>query len=78
MQLMLTLMLMKIITKQQKTNGPRLLRNAHIQKQIKQIHEAKLKELAIEPLDLIEDVAKEAKGDIGNESVPKLLEISQY
>lgn len=49
-----------------KTNGPRLLRNAHVQKQIKQIREAKLKELAIEPLDLIEDVAKEAKGDIGN------------
>ena len=49
-----------------KTNGPRLLRNAHIQKQIKAIREAKLKELAIEPLDLIEDVAKEAKGDIGN------------
>ena len=49
-----------------KTNGPRLLRNAHIQKQIKAIREAKLKELAIEPLDLIEDVAKEAKADIGN------------
>ena len=49
-----------------KTNGPRLLRNAHVQKQIKQIREAKLKELAIEPLDLIEDLAKEAKGDIGN------------
>ena len=49
-----------------KTNGPRLLRNAHVQKQIKQIREAKLKELAIEPLDLIEDVAKEAKADIGN------------
>ena len=49
-----------------KTNGPRLLRNAHIQKQIKNIREAKLKELAIEPLDLIEDVAKEAKADIGN------------
>ena len=49
-----------------KTNGPRLLRNAHIQKEVKRIREAKLKELAIEPLDLIEDVAKEAKGDIGN------------
>lgn len=48
-----------------KTNGPRLLRNAHVQKQIKRIREAKLKELAIEPLDLIEDVVKEAKADIG-------------
>ena len=47
-------------------NGPRLLGNARIQKEIKRIREAKLKELAIEPLDLIEDVAKEAKGDIGN------------
>lgn len=49
-----------------KTNAPRLLRNAHVQKQIKRISEAKLKELAIEPLDLIEDVVKEAKADIGN------------
>ena len=49
-----------------KTNGPRLLRNAYVQKQIKRIREAKLKELAIEPLDLIEDVVKEAKADIGN------------
>ena len=43
-----------------------MLRNAHVQKKIKQIREAKLKELAIEPLDLIEDVAKEAEADIGN------------
>ena len=49
-----------------KTNAPRLLRNAHVQKQIKRISEAQLKELAIEPLDLIEDVVKEAKADIGN------------
>lgn len=48
------------------TAGSRLLRNVQIQKEIKRIREAKLKELAIEPLDLIEDVAKEAKGDIGN------------
>lgn len=47
-------------------NGPRLLGNARIQKEIKHIREARLKELAIEPLDLIKDVAKEAKGDIGN------------
>ena len=47
-------------------NGPRLLGNARIKEEIKRIREAKLKELAIEPLDLIEDVAKEAKGDIGN------------
>lgn len=49
-----------------KTAGPRLLENVGVQKQIKQIREAKLKELAIEPLDLIEDVVKEAKADIGN------------
>lgn len=46
--------------------GPRLLGNVRVQKEIKRIRKAKLKELAIEPLDLIEDVAKEAKGDIGN------------
>ncbi|WP_334322580.1 terminase small subunit [Gilliamella apicola] len=49
-----------------KTAGPRLLENVRVQNQIKQIREAKLKELAIEPLDLIEDVVKEAKADIGN------------
>lgn len=46
--------------------GPQMLVKPSIQKQIKNIREAKLKELAIEPLDLIEDVAKEAKADIGN------------
>ncbi|UZN41848.1 terminase small subunit [Lactobacillus sp. IBH004] len=46
--------------------GPQLLVKPSIQQQIKNIREAKLKELAIEPLDLIEDVAKEAKADIGN------------
>lgn len=46
--------------------GSQLLRKPSIQKQIKSIREAKLKELAIEPLDLIEDVVKEAKADIGN------------
>ena len=46
--------------------GPRLLGNVRVQREIKLIREAKLKELAIEPLDLIEDVAKEAKADIGN------------
>ena len=49
-----------------KTAGPRLLENVGVQKQIKLIRKAKLKELSIEPLDLIEDVAKEAKADIGN------------
>ena len=49
-----------------KTAGPRLLENVGVQKQIKQIRKAKLKELSIEPLDLIEDMAKEAKADIGN------------
>ena len=46
--------------------GPQMLVKPSIQAQIKNIREAKLKELAIEPLDLIEDVAKEAKADIGN------------
>ena len=46
--------------------GSQLLAKPSIQEQIKNIREAKLKELAIEPLDLIEDVAKEAKADIGN------------
>ena len=46
--------------------GPQLLVKPSIQEQIRNIREAKLKELAIEPLDLIEDVAKEAKADIGN------------
>ena len=46
--------------------GPQLLVKPSIQEQIKNIREAKLKELSIEPLDLIEDVAKEAKADIGN------------
>lgn len=46
--------------------GSQLLRKPSVQEQIRNIREAKLKELAIEPLDLIEDVAKEAKADIGN------------
>lgn len=46
--------------------GSQLLAKPSIQEQIKNIREAKLKELAIEPLDLIEDVVKEAKADIGN------------
>lgn len=49
-----------------KTSGPRLLENVGIQKQIKQIRKANLKEVVIEPLDLIEDVTKEAKADISN------------
>ncbi len=46
--------------------GSQLLAKPSIQEQIRNIREAKLKELAIEPLDLIEDVVKEAKADIGN------------
>ncbi|RHW49182.1 terminase [Lactobacillus bombicola] len=49
-----------------KANGPRLLANARIQKEIKNIREARLKELSIEPFDLIKDVVKEAKADIGD------------
>ncbi|RHW53735.1 terminase [Lactobacillus bombicola] len=48
------------------TAGSRMLRNVQIKKEINHIRKAKLKELAIEPLDLIEDIVKEAKGDIGN------------
>ncbi len=49
-----------------KTNGPKLLENAGVQAQIKQIRAAKLHELSIEPFDLITDIAKEAKADIGD------------
>lgn len=49
-----------------KTNGPKLLENAGVQAQIKQIRAAKLHELSIEPFDLIADIAKEAKADIGD------------
>ena len=49
-----------------KTNGPKLLENAGVQAQIKQIRVAKLHELSIEPFDLITDIAKEAKADIGD------------
>ena len=49
-----------------KTNGPKLLENAGVQEQIKQIRASKLHELSIEPFDLITDIAKEAKADIGD------------
>lgn len=49
-----------------KTNGPKLLENTGVQAQIKQIRAAKLHELSIEPFDLITDIAKEAKADIGD------------
>lgn len=49
-----------------KANGPKLLENTRIQAQIKQIRAAKLHELSIEPFDLITDIAKEAKADIGD------------
>lgn len=49
-----------------KTNGPKLLENTGVQEQIKQIRAAKLHELSIEPFDLITDIAKEAKADIGD------------
>lgn len=49
-----------------KVNGPKLLENTRIQAQIKQIRAAKLHELSIEPFDLITDIAKEAKADIGD------------
>ncbi|MBA1393490.1 terminase, partial [Lactobacillus sp. XV13L] len=49
-----------------KTAGPRMLENVGVQKEIKRIRSARLHELAIEPLDLIADLAKEAKSDIGD------------
>ena len=49
-----------------KANGPKLLENARIQAQIKQIRAAKLRELSIEPFELITDIVKEAKADIGD------------
>lgn len=49
-----------------KTAGPRLLENVGIKKEVKRIRAARLKELSIEPFDLIKDVIKEAKADIGD------------
>lgn len=47
-------------------NGPRLLGNARIQKEIKRLRQDRLAELNIGVFDLVDDLAKEAKADIGN------------
>ncbi|WP_419154953.1 terminase small subunit [Weissella minor] len=47
-------------------NGPRLLGNARVQEVITELRKAKFKELSIGVFDLIEDLAKEARADIGD------------
>lgn len=47
-------------------NGPRLLGNARVQEGITELRKAKFKELSIGVFDLIEDLAKEARADIGD------------
>lgn len=49
-----------------KTAGPRLLENVGIQNEIKRLQKAKLKELGVGVFDLLEDLAKEARADIGD------------
>lgn len=49
-----------------KVNASRLLTNANIQTEIKRLRQARLKELGIGVFDLLDDLAKEAKADIGN------------
>lgn len=44
-----------------KVNGPELLENTRIQAQIKQIGAAKLRELSIEPFELITDIVQETR-----------------
>lgn len=47
-------------------NGPRLLGNARIQKAIATLRKAKIHDLSIDTFDLIQDLAKEARADIGD------------
>lgn len=49
-----------------KTNGPKLLENTGIQNEIKRLQKAKLKELGVGVFDLLEDMAQEARADIGD------------
>lgn len=49
-----------------KTAGPRLLTNVDIQNEIKRLQKAKLKELGVGVFDLLEDMAQEARADIGD------------
>ena len=46
--------------------GPRMLGNVRVQSAIKELREAKFKELAISEFDLIEQLAKEANADVGD------------
>ncbi|WP_056995059.1 terminase small subunit, partial [Fructobacillus fructosus] len=48
-----------------KVNASRLLTNANIQTEIKRLRQARLKELDIDVFSLVDDMAKEAKADIG-------------
>ncbi|MCK8617968.1 terminase small subunit [Fructobacillus sp. M158] len=48
-----------------KTTGPRLLENVGIKTEIKRLRQARLKELDIDVFSLVDDMAKEAKADIG-------------
>ncbi|KRN77255.1 terminase small subunit [Weissella minor] len=56
-----------------KTAGPRMLENVGVQSAISKLRKAKLKELSIGVFDLVEDLAKEARADIGN-----FVEFGQY
>ncbi|RRG18255.1 terminase [Weissella viridescens] len=56
-----------------RVNGSRMLTNANIQLAITELRKAKFKELSIGMFDLIEDLAKEARADIGD-----FVEFGQY
>ncbi|CAH1853768.1 terminase small subunit [Convivina intestini] len=47
-------------------NASRLLRNAKIQDEIKRLRTSRLEELSVGVFDLLDDLAKEARADIGN------------
>lgn len=49
-----------------RVNGSRMLTNANIQKAIATLRKAKMHDLSIDTFDLIQDLAKEARADIGN------------
>ncbi|MBS0949531.1 terminase small subunit [Weissella minor] len=53
--------------------GPRLLGNVRVQQAIAELRKAKAKELSIGMFDLMEDLAKEARADIGD-----FVEFGQY
>ena len=49
-----------------RVNGSRMLTNANIQKAIATLRKAKMHDLSIDTFDLIKDLAKEARADIGD------------